>query len=495
MPKRGTAKEAEKAPTIEEQLQHCIAEVQNKALEIEGLKAKTKALQTYKEMYEKLKQEHDAFVEELKHREAESIQVANFLRKDLELKNRTILQHQKDLSENTQHHKQLVTKLEKQLEEAKQRFSEDLLTKDTELLNLEKALSLQDELKKELEKYKQLYHEKEQENEQIRKFFDAELTKSKQIFIKETMRSRKEESGIQEQFEREVEERALQLIDEKSRSIYEQNILLKAQLEECQQELRECSQEKEKYKQENKNLTRTIEMNKDLLKEYTKQCFNLSKELRTMNQKYDTEKVFVDLEKRFNEEKHDLKEKYEQQIKDLEKKRDELSKILQIRNRELNHIRKIGKKLLEQRTELEMFFNEALGTVKEQLKNPPSSSNVVTYAKTQVEELRGQTNQSLPPISKSPVLPPDQQPPQPSFPSLSWQDKEKVLKILFDKINGIPSKNQNSQQTNKHTSNNSFQESPKPVKLKLQNSLASLNQAFRTGTPSSNRSTDFMFGD
>ncbi|KAF0973227.1 hypothetical protein FDP41_008434 [Naegleria fowleri] len=488
MPKKGVARETEKAPSVEEQLQHCLAEIQNKALEIEGLKAKTKALQTYKEMYEKLKQEHDAFVEELKQRETESIQVANYLRKDLELKNRTILQNQKDLSENTQHHKQLVSKLEKQLDEAKQRFSEELQSKDTELLNLEKALSLQDELKKELEKYKQLYHEKEQENEQIRKFFDAELTKSKQIFIKETMRSRKEESGIQEQFEREVEERALQLIDEKSRSIYEQNILLRAQLEECQQELRECTQEKDKYKQENKNLTRTIEMNKDLLKEYTKQCFNLSKELRTMNQKYDTEKVFVDLEKRFNEEKYELKEKYEQQIKDLEKKRDELSRILQVRNRELNHIRKIGKRLLEQRTELEMFFNEALGTVKEQLKNPPSS-NVVTYAKTQEG---GQINQSLPPISKSPVLPPDSQHPQPSFPSLSWQDKEKVLKILFDKINGIPSKNPNSAQPpNKPHLNNSFQDSPKPVKLKLQNSLASLNQAFRTGTPSSNRSTDF----
>lgn len=78
MPKKGVARETEKAPSVEEQLQHCLAEIQNKALEIEGLKAKTKALQTYKEMYEKLKQEHDAFVEELKQRETESVSIAFF---------------------------------------------------------------------------------------------------------------------------------------------------------------------------------------------------------------------------------------------------------------------------------------------------------------------------------------------------------------------------------------------------------------------------------
>lgn len=325
-----------------------------------------------------------------------------------------------------------------------------------------------------MEKLKKLYKEKEQENEQIRKFFDSELTKSKQLFIRETIRSRKEENGLQEQFEKEVEERALQLIDEKSRSIYQENIVLKLKLEETEQQLLECSSEKEQFKQENKTLSRTIEMNKDLLKEYTKQCFSLSKELRTMNHKYDNEKVMVDIEKRFKEEKKILKEKYENQVKDLEKGKEELTKIVQLRNRELAHLRKIGKRLLEQRTELEMFFNEALGSVKEQIK---SQSNVVTYAKEDSQVV-------LPPISKTPTIP-NETPNNTSFTSLSWQEKEKVLRILFDKINGIPNK------TSKTTAPTSEVTSPLRASReqpKLNNSLASMVSRFNT--PSTARTND-----
>ncbi len=65
----------------------------------------------------------------------------------MELKNRTIIQQQKEVAETNQHHKNQIIKLEKQFEEIKQRFTEELLTKDSELSTLEKGVNKQDELR------------------------------------------------------------------------------------------------------------------------------------------------------------------------------------------------------------------------------------------------------------------------------------------------------------------------------------------------------------
>ena len=81
MPQKKTAasskdrgKNESSAPmTVEELQKQYSNEVMNKTIEIEGLKSKAKALVTYQEMYEKLKQEHDLFVGEMKQRDAESV--------------------------------------------------------------------------------------------------------------------------------------------------------------------------------------------------------------------------------------------------------------------------------------------------------------------------------------------------------------------------------------------------------------------------------------
>ena len=312
-----------------------------------------------------------------------------------------------------------------------------------------------------------MVREKERENDAIRNYFDSEITKTKQLFVKETLRARREERGISENLEREVEERAMVIMDEKAKTIHEHNVILRAQLEEFQQQIIETGSEKDRLQNENKNLSRTVEMNKDLLKEYTKQCFVLSKELRNMNQKYDTEKAVTDIERKYKDERKLLKGKYETQIVDLERKKDELTKLLQLRNRELSHLRKIGKKLLEQRTELEMFFTEAMGYVKGQLK---AQNNVVSYKPQSNDEAVPAAGSVLPPIAKV------QQPqstdptvsPSNSFTSLPWSEKEKVLRILFDKINGVPMKQQQ-------------QESAESSKKQV-----SMNQSFKLNTSLSN---------
>ena len=60
-------------PSLEDIVRQSQEELQNKILEVEGLKSKIKTFLAYKEAYEKLKQEHEAFKEELKQRESETV--------------------------------------------------------------------------------------------------------------------------------------------------------------------------------------------------------------------------------------------------------------------------------------------------------------------------------------------------------------------------------------------------------------------------------------
>ena len=72
--------------------------------------------------------------------------MTNFLRKDLELKNKIILQLQKENAESNQQHKSQISKLEIQIEEMKLEFSQELLTKTSELSLLEKGLNQKDDI-------------------------------------------------------------------------------------------------------------------------------------------------------------------------------------------------------------------------------------------------------------------------------------------------------------------------------------------------------------
>jgi hypothetical protein len=135
-----------------------------------------------------------------------------------------------------------------------------------------------------------------------------------------------------------------------------------------------------------------------------------------------------------------------------------LKQLVEIKSRELRKIRSLARKVLEQRTELEQFFLDSLEEVKQEHLLRLQSPNA---------ELRGQSLASTPSIqhaklpaigtlTQSPPASPKLNLTDDSFgrtssvnndlqeqrsntvnvKDLTWEEKERVLKLLFAKMNG-----------------------------------------------------------
>lgn len=132
-----------------------------------------------------------------------------------------------------------------------------------------------------------------------------------------------------------------------------------------------------------------------------------------------------------------------------------LRHLLMIKNRELAHVKTHARTILEQRTEVEQFFLDALDQCKakiEEERKREQRAELAAYRKKMLEartdkqkpfpKILGHRELSVsgrmtanPATSKLPADPKMKV----RLADLTWEDRERVLKMLFQKINGIKS--------------------------------------------------------
>ncbi|CBN75068.1 sideroflexin 2 [Ectocarpus siliculosus] len=122
-----------------------------------------------------------------------------------------------------------------------------------------------------------------------------------------------------------------------------------------------------------------------------------------------------------------------------------LRQLLMLKNRELRNVRKLSQYILDQRNEVETFFLEALEEVRRYIvdrRQKQYRRAVMEYNLRVREASRNQTK--FPKIRDISVLdpgPPSSLPTNPDtkvdISSLTWEDKERVLRLLFAKINNV----------------------------------------------------------
>lgn len=122
-----------------------------------------------------------------------------------------------------------------------------------------------------------------------------------------------------------------------------------------------------------------------------------------------------------------------------------LRQLLMLKNREMKNIRKLSQYVLQQRNEVETFFLEALEEVKQRIVSDRRARYrraVAEYNMRVREASRNKTK--FPKIRDITALDPGRPSCLPADPdakvdirSLTWEDKERVLRLLFAKINNI----------------------------------------------------------
>lgn len=132
---------------------------------------------------------------------------------------------------------------------------------------------------------------------------------------------------------------------------------------------------------------------------------------------------------------------------------DKLQQLLQMKDREMNRVKRLAKNILDERTEVEQFFLDALYEVKQQilasrkhykqiaqaafnLKMRAACAGKTEYPRIRTfdgkEQSTNSVNQDLLEAEKWPTTQKNV-----DIRDLTWEQKEKVLRLLFAKMNGF----------------------------------------------------------
>lgn len=152
------------------------------------------------------------------------------------------------------------------------------------------------------------------------------------------------------------------------------------------------------------------------------------------------ETSFSELITKHARDKQIMEEKFAQEKTDLQTNIKDMSLKLQARTKELLTLQKLAKNVLSQRTELEQFFMDALSHVKsEKIKEAQEEKKRMPEIKKNGAIPKLKTERSHMTLNIADAA---------NFESFGWDDKEKVLRLLFAKINGMQSPAANFVTTN-----------------------------------------------
>ncbi|XP_055394593.1 basal body-orientation factor 1 isoform X3 [Bubalus kerabau] len=351
------------------------------------------------------------------------------------------------------------------------RYNEELkrqqykMEKDT--MSVLNHLKKQDQEKDNLiEKLKQQLNEtKEKAQEEKEKLLKEDLRNTERKH-QETLR-RLEGKFFEEKrrLEKEAEKKIIMLADRAhheavvqlnhaGRSVFKENIYLQKALAYHLKEADALQKNSQKLQETQTFLSQQKEINDLLVKEKIMQLTQQKLQIQTLQKKVvSLENALICMTKEFETEVLKLQQQamVENQAGQVEIFK--LQQLLQMKDKEMNRIKKLAKNILDERTEVERFFLDALHQVKKQilfsrkhykqvaqtafnLKMREACAGRMEYPKIRTfdgrEHSTNSVNQDLMEADKWTDIQGNV-----DIGDLTWEQKEKVLRLLFAKMNGF----------------------------------------------------------
>ncbi|XP_033043355.1 basal body-orientation factor 1 isoform X6 [Trachypithecus francoisi] len=259
--------------------------------------------------------------------------------------------------------------------------------------------------------------------------------------------------------ERAHHEAVVQLNDA-GRNVFKENVYLQKALAYHLKEADALQKNSQKLQESHTLLLHQKEINDLLIKEKIMQLVQQRSQIQTLQKKVvNLETALGYMTKEFESEVLKLQQHamIENQAGQVEI--DKLQHLLQMKDREMNRVKKLAKNILDERTEVERFFLDALHQVKQQilisrkhykqiaqaafnLKMRAACAGRTEYPKIRTfdgrEHSTNSVNQDLLEAEKWTHIEGNV-----DIGDLTWEQKEKVLRLLFAKMNGCPSRKYN----------------------------------------------------
>ncbi|CDW79859.1 UNKNOWN [Stylonychia lemnae] len=330
---------------------------------------------------------------------------------DLETKIQTL--EKKNEKENNE----IVTKYQNQIKDMTKRGQEKIVENDTKINELrEERNNMDDTYKKRIYFETQLQHWRNQCNS-IQKVIQDEKYN---IQIEQA----KMKKAIESEYKESLEKFKAQAQLDAERNYYKR--------------------EKQKMADDNKTFKRDMMLNLGTADQYDQRGKNQQKKIKVLKSKIQIlEKSLAQIVEDFEKEKELVRFQHEQIIKEQKEEILNLREIMRSKNSEAKKVKALSQVILDQRSDVEQFFLEALEQIKEEIRKKIAIERKQRrLGQTMGTTLPGvepeNSNQQTQNQSKSYADKVD-------LNDLDWEDRERVLRLLFSKMNaGVPGNVSNS---------------------------------------------------
>ncbi|KAM9432299.1 basal body-orientation factor 1-like isoform 1-T1 [Salvelinus alpinus] len=280
------------------------------------------------------------------------------------------------------------------------------------------------------------------------------LARMEHKFFSEKVRLEKEaEQRIAQLAERAHNEAIVQL-DDASRSVFKENVRLSEALSCHMKEVDDLRKMTVSLAEENTSLALHKETSELMMKENVSQVRAQKEEIAELRGKVGTlEQALGLMVGEFERDKEETQNRALVSTQAGQVELDKLQKVLAMREKEMGRVKRLARSIVEQRTELECFFQEALGQVKQEIQ-----ASRLQYRQEALEAYRRRMSEARSGKQEYPRIRTFHKTPHSSnsvytdleeaekwnnlqsnkvdISELTWEQKEKVLRLLFAKMNG-----------------------------------------------------------
>lgn len=423
---------------------------------------------TLKARCESLRQNNEELKLKRAKGEKDTHEFVAYFQKELEKKDDQIAEYKDEIIQRKMEYQETKQKLIDGYESKLEKLTDETSSK---IEHLQQKLKIADDELTMLGEFKQIKElvekklkAKETELEEALSNHEVAMNALERKFLEEKNRINKEHEHTISGIKRLAREEAQKGLDADTRRIVTDNRRMGEELRFQLQATEELQRDVAKLTEDNKRLKREVVINAEKEQLYAAKSNHQVRDSRELQAKVNMlERSLSQVVRDFEKERELDAVKSKQQVEELEVANTGLKQLLKLKNRELKNIRKLAQTILDQRTEVEQYFLEALEQVKAEIRQKREDEYKLAMAEYNAQMRRATTSGGKAgikfPSIKAPqhmlanadsILGSAENSRQGSVLSkplgvhdkvdlrdLGWEDRERVLRLLFAKINNV----------------------------------------------------------
>jgi len=414
----------------------------------------------YRSTAKRLVMENEDLRGQMKQTERDTIDVITYLKKEDQTKDEQIFKLQlemkrvrgetkRDKAEFVESCNQKILRLEEELEKKTQ----ELEVMKGELKLVKEFRRKRAAMQKELDDIKDAFHATNKEHK-------SKIQRMEQKFFEEKMRLQQEANQKIAELAERAHTEAIKNLDETTRDVYKENVRANEALSYHMTKGDDLAKLKSVLMEENQNLKEEKEIHSKLIEERVKQAKDDRETIKTLREKVETlERSLNQMVMEFERDRQMSLAAAKHQLQMQSQECERLNNILQLKCKELEQIKRLGRRILQQRSEVETFFLTALEEVRHEITvnravyireseraytarmaaaaagrdsfprvRTFNKGNAMTSANTVFDDLEAAHDiNAVKPDATASV----------DISELTWEQKEKVLRSLFAMMNGL----------------------------------------------------------